>query len=150
VELTGPHTASAAELKARLEVERRGAPFLVLRDGAGVQRLIALEEGRERLTVGRSDECDLALAWDEGVSRVHAQLENQLQRTPTEEEMATKLGVEVEDFRKTLLEIANSSVLALDDLWTIADADGGQISLLGMVGEIENLDLVDVAVTEVE
>jgi len=75
VELTGPHTASAAELKARLEVERRGAPFLVLRDGAGVQRLIALEDGRDRLTVGRSDECDLALVWDEGVSRVHAQLE---------------------------------------------------------------------------
>ncbi len=74
------------------------------------------------------------------VERVHAQLENQLQRTPTEEEMATKLGVEVEDFRKTLLEIANSSVLALDDLWTIADADGGQISLLDTIRDPHAVD----------
>jgi len=64
------------------------------------------------------------------VERTHSQLEHELQRAPTEEEMAVKLGVEVEDFRTTLLEIANSSVLALDDLWTIADPDGGQVSLL--------------------
>jgi RNA polymerase sigma factor for flagellar operon FliA len=74
------------------------------------------------------------------VERVNAQLENQLQRTPTEEEMAAKLGVEVEDFRKTLLEIANSSVLALDDLWTIADADGGQISLLDTIRDPHAVD----------
>jgi RNA polymerase sigma factor for flagellar operon FliA len=43
------------------------------------------------------------------VERVHSALENQLQRAPTEEEMAKKLGVDVEDFRNTLLEIANSS-----------------------------------------
>ena len=74
------------------------------------------------------------------VERVHGQLENELQRTPTEEEMAKKLGVEVEDFRKTLLEIANSSVLALDDLWTIADADGGQISLLDTIRDPHAVD----------
>ena len=74
------------------------------------------------------------------VERVHTQLENELQRTPTEEEMAVKLGVEVEDFRNTLLEIANSSVLALDDLWTIADADGGQISLLDTIRDPHAVD----------
>ncbi len=74
------------------------------------------------------------------VERVHTQLENELQRTPTEEEMARKLGVEVEDFRNTLLEIANSSVLALDDLWTIADADGGQISLLDTIRDPRAVD----------
>ncbi len=74
------------------------------------------------------------------VERVHTQLENELQRTPTEEEMAVKLGVEVEDFRNTLLEIANSSVLALDDLWTIADADGGQISLLDTIRDPRAVD----------
>jgi len=74
------------------------------------------------------------------VERVHTQLENELQRTPTEEEMAVKLGVELEDFRNTLLEIANSSVLALDDLWTIADADGGQISLLDTIRDPHAVD----------
>ena len=52
------------------------------------------------------------------VEKIHSQLENKLRRAPTEEEMADKLGVSVDDFRTTLLEIANSSVLALDDLWT--------------------------------
>jgi RNA polymerase sigma factor for flagellar operon FliA len=74
------------------------------------------------------------------VERTHTALENELQRAPTEEEMASKLGVEVEDFRNTLLEIANSSVLALDDLWTIADADGGQISLLDTIRDPRAVD----------
>jgi RNA polymerase sigma factor for flagellar operon FliA len=74
------------------------------------------------------------------VEKIHQQLENQLQRAPTEEEMAVKLGVEVEDFRNTLLEIANSSVLALDDLWTIADADGGLISLLDTIRDPRAVD----------
>jgi len=75
VELTGPHGASAVELKARLELERGGFPFLILRDDEGVQRLIVLHRERERLTVGRSEECDVALTWDAEVSRVHAELD---------------------------------------------------------------------------
>ena len=40
----------------------------------------------------------------------------------------------VEDFQGVLLEIANSSVLALDDLWTFADPEGGsQISVLDTI-----------------
>ena len=39
--------------------------------------------------------------------------------------MAERLEMEVEDFHDALLEIANSSVLALDDLWTFADPEGG-------------------------
>jgi FHA domain len=76
VELAGPHTASAAELKERLEAERVGVPFLILRDAAGTQRLVRLPTGKTQMTVGRSAECDLALEWDEQVSRVHAELEN--------------------------------------------------------------------------
>jgi RNA polymerase sigma factor FliA len=77
------------------------------------------------------------------VERTHMALENELQRAPTEEEMAGKLGVEVDDFRNTLLEIANSSVLALDDLWTIADPDGGQISLLDTIRDPRAVDPQD-------
>jgi RNA polymerase sigma factor FliA len=68
------------------------------------------------------------------VERAHAELERSLQRAPTDEEMAAKLELSVEEFRGVLLEIANSSVLALDDLWTFADPEGGsQISILDTI-----------------
>jgi RNA polymerase sigma factor FliA len=74
------------------------------------------------------------------VERAHTELEHQLQRAPSEEEMAAKLGIGLEEFRGSLLEIANSSVLALDDLWTIADPDGGQVSLLDTIRDPHAVD----------
>src|SRR6187200_3330639 len=74
------------------------------------------------------------------VEKIHSQLENKLGRAPNEEEMADKLGVSVDDFRTTLLEIANSSVLALDDLWTVSDPDGGQVSLLDTIRDPNAID----------
>jgi hypothetical protein len=71
----GPHSASAAELKERLEAERLGNPFLILREGSGRQRLVGLHDDRPRVTVGRSEDCDVPLPWDARVSRVHAELE---------------------------------------------------------------------------
>lgn len=69
------HRATPAELKERIAAERRGPPFLLYRDGDGVQRIHDLGEAPERLTVGRSAESGLALTWDGEVSRVHASLE---------------------------------------------------------------------------
>jgi RNA polymerase sigma factor for flagellar operon FliA len=74
------------------------------------------------------------------VEKAHVTLENQLQRAPTEEEVAAKLEVDVEEYRAYLLEIANSSVLALDDLWTLGDPDGGQISLLDTIRDPAAVD----------
>jgi pSer/pThr/pTyr-binding forkhead associated (FHA) protein len=68
------HAATPAELQARLVAARSGTPFLVLRDDAGTQLLVTLED-RERLSVGRRPENDLPLPWDRLVSRVHAELE---------------------------------------------------------------------------
>jgi FHA domain-containing protein len=72
--LSGPHAASAGELVERLDAERRGRPFLVLRDEQGAQRLIDLGTGVQALSIGRGTACGLALPWDERVSRVHAEL----------------------------------------------------------------------------
>ena len=69
------HAATPAELRERIEAERAGAPFLVLRDGAGGQRLHVLEPGTERVTIGRGTANDVALEWDTEVSRLHAELE---------------------------------------------------------------------------
>jgi pSer/pThr/pTyr-binding forkhead associated (FHA) protein len=66
---------TARELKARIEAERRGAPFLVYRDAEGQQLIRELEGGRNRLTVGRSGGAELSLDFDPEVSRVHAELE---------------------------------------------------------------------------
>jgi hypothetical protein len=71
----GPHAFTASELKAQIETERLGRPFLVYRDEAGDQRLVALGEGAEELWVGRSSSADVRLSWDEEVSALHAQLE---------------------------------------------------------------------------
>jgi hypothetical protein len=68
------HSASPVELKAQIEAERDGTPFLVFRDGAGTQQILPLSDARERLTVGRIESTDIALTWDASVSRVHAEL----------------------------------------------------------------------------
>ena len=70
-----PHSATPAELRERLAVERMGIPFLVFRDGGDRQRIVALRPPASRLTVGRSAACDISLAWDAEVSRLHAELE---------------------------------------------------------------------------
>src|SRR4051794_7528119 len=48
--------------------------FLLYRDGAGAQRYLELPDDRERVTVGRRASNDVALPWDDQVSRVHAEL----------------------------------------------------------------------------
>jgi predicted component of type VI protein secretion system len=69
------HRATAAELKERIEAERRERPFLLYRDGDGAQRILDLGGAPERMTIGRSPTNDVALPWDAEVSRVHASLE---------------------------------------------------------------------------
>lgn len=71
----GPRARSASELKAQIEVERLGRPFLVYRDEGDEQRILAIGEEVESLWVGRSPSADLNLAWDSEISGLHAQLE---------------------------------------------------------------------------
>ena len=66
------HGSSAAELKERLAAEREGGMFLVYRDDGGRQRILPL--AGERITVGRGAGADVRLAWDDRVSRTHAEL----------------------------------------------------------------------------
>jgi predicted component of type VI protein secretion system len=66
------HASTPSELQERLAAERSDAPFVELRDGDGVQRLVSLSA---HLTVGRSPACGIALIWDAQVSRSHASIE---------------------------------------------------------------------------
>ena len=64
---------SPIELKAQIEAERSGAPFLLYRDGSGEQQIFPLAAS-DRVTVGRTAS-DILLDWDTEVSRLHAELE---------------------------------------------------------------------------
>ena len=64
------------------------------------------------------------------IEKANSKLEHQLQRAPTDDEMAAELGMSVEEFQEALLQISNSTVAALDELWTVSDASGDQVSLL--------------------
>src|SRR5437764_7985923 len=66
---------SPRELKALIEAERTGLPFLHWRDGAGEQHILMLAPDRARVTIGRREQSDIPLTWDNEVSRTHALLE---------------------------------------------------------------------------
>jgi RNA polymerase sigma factor for flagellar operon FliA len=55
------------------------------------------------------------------IEKANAKLEHQLQRAPTDEEMAN------------LLQISNSTVAALDELWAVSDSSGDAVSLLDTI-----------------
>jgi pSer/pThr/pTyr-binding forkhead associated (FHA) protein len=58
-----------------VEARRLGCPYLVYSDGSGRQRVLSLRDDWSGVTIGRGMGADVVLAWDEGVSRLHAQLE---------------------------------------------------------------------------
>lgn len=66
---------SPVELQQRLRADRRGEPYLLFRDAAGGQQILALGEQPSQLTIGRAPGCDVCLDWDEGISRAHVRLE---------------------------------------------------------------------------
>lgn len=69
------HRSTPAELKARLAAERSGVPFIVFRDDRGSQQIVELTPSRSPLTLGRQSASDIALTWDDEVSRAHAAIE---------------------------------------------------------------------------
>jgi RNA polymerase sigma factor for flagellar operon FliA len=69
------------------------------------------------------------------IEAAQAKLEHELQRAPTEAELASKLNLTEEELQSALLEIANSSVYALDELWTVSDSSGDQVSLLDTIAD---------------
>ncbi len=58
------------------------------------------------------------------------ELEHKLHRPPTDEEIATHLGITGTEFQDSLAQISRSSVAALDELWTISSSGGDTVSLI--------------------
>jgi RNA polymerase sigma factor FliA len=67
--------------------------------------------------------------------RVNTKLEARLQRAPTDDEMATELEISLGELHDTLVQISNSTIVALDELWTVSDSTGDQVSLLDTLAD---------------
>ena len=74
------------------------------------------------------------------IERANAKLEHQLHRAPTDQEMADALETTIDDFQASLVRISNSSVVALDELWTVSDSSGDQVSLLDTIQDDDAVD----------
>jgi RNA polymerase sigma factor for flagellar operon FliA len=64
------------------------------------------------------------------IERAIAELEKKLERAPTDEEIAQKLGITTEELEENLTDIGRSSIAALDELWTVSGGDGDQVALI--------------------
>jgi len=67
--------------------------------------------------------------------RVNTKLEARLHRAPSDEEMAAELAISVEELQDTLLQVSNSTIVALDELWTVSDSTGDQVSMLDTLAD---------------
>jgi pSer/pThr/pTyr-binding forkhead associated (FHA) protein len=68
-------TPAASEQEALAEAERLGHPFLVFKDRDERQRLFVFTPGSLSASVGRKASSDIALDWDDQVSRSHARFD---------------------------------------------------------------------------
>lgn len=68
------------------------------------------------------------------IERASAALEHKLHRAPTDAEMAAALEITVEEFRDSLTQIANSSLVALDEVWSGGNGTDG-VALVDTLGD---------------
>jgi RNA polymerase sigma factor FliA len=66
------------------------------------------------------------------IERAIGELESKLGIAPTDEQIAQKLGITVEELEDSLTDISRSSIAALDELWSVS-GDGDQVSLLDTI-----------------
>jgi RNA polymerase sigma factor for flagellar operon FliA len=74
------------------------------------------------------------------IERAIADLEAKLGRAPTDEEIATRVGISTSDLEDSLTEISRSSIAALDELWTVSGEGGDAVSLLDTIEDVEGPD----------
>jgi RNA polymerase sigma factor FliA len=83
------------------------------------------------------------------IERAMTELEAKLGRAPSDEEIATKVGISQADLEGSLTDISRSSIAALDELWTVSGSGGDQIALIDTI-EDESLPDPQSAMTATE
>jgi RNA polymerase sigma factor for flagellar operon FliA len=71
------------------------------------------------------------------IERAMSELEARLGRAPSDEELAKKVGVSVEELENTLTDISRSSIAALDELWTISGSGGDQVAQIDTIEDTQ-------------
>lgn len=71
------------------------------------------------------------------VERAMTQLQNRLRRDPSEEELATELGISVGDVQERFGQIAAVSVVGLEEVLTVGGEKDEQISILDTLADTE-------------
>lgn len=105
-----PLPDDAASRRLLREAEATGLPFLAYHDGEGAPRVLTLGE-RSPIVLGRAATSDVAIAWDDRVSRTHAQLVRVGHRWAIEDDGFSRNGTFVNEVR-----LANRRRLADGDV----------------------------------
>ena len=71
------------------------------------------------------------------IERAIAYLEAKVHRAPTDEEIAGRVGISVDELEASLTDISRSSIAALDELWTIGGSGGEQVALIDTIEDTE-------------
>jgi RNA polymerase sigma factor for flagellar operon FliA len=66
------------------------------------------------------------------IERAITELEAKTGIAPTDEQIAAKIGISVDELEESLSDIGRSSIAALDELWSVS-GDGDQISLMDTI-----------------
>ena len=74
------------------------------------------------------------------IESAQTKLEHELGRVPSDKEVADALEMSIDGFQESLLQISNSTVVALDELWTVSDSSGDQVSLLDTMKDPNAVD----------
>ncbi|MDX6556443.1 MAG: polymerase sigma factor FliA [Miltoncostaeaceae bacterium] len=68
------------------------------------------------------------------IERKSAELERKLHRAPTDEELAEAIGITVNELNTSITDIANSSIVALDETWNVASG-GESLALIDTISD---------------
>ena len=74
------------------------------------------------------------------IERAYVALEGELRRIPTDEEVAEKLGVSIDEYLSLLSKMSLISLVALDELWTVSGDKPDKISLADIVEDVKVKD----------
>jgi RNA polymerase sigma factor for flagellar operon FliA len=69
------------------------------------------------------------------IEAANSKLEHELGRAPTDAELAERLKMSENELQEALMQISNSSILALEELWMTPDASGDKVSLLDTISD---------------
>lgn len=69
------------------------------------------------------------------VDKAYAEIEAKEKRAPTEVEVASKLGISMDDLHSTLNQISFASVMALDEAMSVGTDRGEQVSLIDTLAD---------------